>query len=682
MEISLPQIKLGKDNSKSNVFDFTHDCNTSSEFAFMQPVFCHELMPRSVMKLRLAQFVRLGAMNSPTFGRIHCKTYHRFVPYHELLPSFEYMLAGKPYYTNSTNYIPSTMPYLTLRDLTLFLLNNDNLFSIYKYDSPSNLYKLLTGSGDINTVVGWFNTAYTFSGGPSTPSYLNTINCNETHHYSTYVAEYSKPISLDGADFVVSLINGTGTSAKKYLFAFKLSQNSRRIRKIFIGCGYQLNIKNTSKKSVLPLFAFYKAWFDLFAPKQTVTWTSTDAFKILDRIRETNIMSLGSLFGSTSDLTYFLKSLAECYYTQKPDFVSANIPSAAISSTSSTLPISRPNQFEMTSVVNSAVNEQPYVASGVNSYGLTRNMMLAINKLTKFVNKNTIIGGKIADYLHVHYGADFGDDLNSYDIGQQDVNCEITEQLSTASTDKALLGEYAGKGIGADKGRHFTYRSNYFGCWISMMAIVPDSGYCQAIDAATINHLTRFDFPNSEFDALGFEITQKDQVCAAEDVFINEDNNNPGEESPSFGFIPRYSHCKVKNNVANGCISLRSTRTTYLPYMLDRWISGTQLISRPHEEQDGTTSYEIEYSNSNIPIASPEWRYLNKADYLGNLNRVFYNQGSKVSTVADLNNLRPIDDNFIVHNYIEASYIMPLLPISESFDTDENADHTLSVSKS
>lgn len=679
MNISLPKIKLGKDYTESNVFDLSHDNNTTSEFGFTQPVFCQELMPRSVLKLRIGQFVRLGAMVSPTFGRVSCNTYHRFVPYHELLPSFEYLLAGKPYYTNSGNYIPSTLPYTTLRDLTLWLLCTDNTYSIYKYDNTDARYHLVTGTGDITTIVDSFNSTYYFGGNSSVRGLLNVVNCNENFVPADYAAEFYKPIAPDGSDFLVKLVRTSGSSTFTYVFCFRFSRDIRRIRKILIGCGYQLTLEDTKRVSIMPLLAYYKAWFDLFCPKQTKTWTGTAAFKFLDRVRETNLQNLAPLYVTNSDWTNFLLDLSTCFYTQKPDFVSANIATPAISSTGiNDGTVNKPDSLEMWKAVSVNVDSQPTVGSVNTQNYLTRNRLLLLNKLTKFVNKNTVIGGKIADYLHVHYGADFGDDLNSYDIGQQRVDCKITEQMSTAATDKALLGEYAGKGIGADNGRQFTYRSNVFGCWVSLMAVVPNAGYCQAIDANNIGHLTRFDFPTPELDALGFEITTKDQVCAASDVFLDTSNPN-GAESASFGFVPRYTHCKVKHNIANGCISLRSTRTTYLPYMLDRWITTNQMDAIPHEESDGSTSYTLLSSTANIPIASEEWRYPTKADYLGNFNRVFYNTGNDFLPQVDIH--RPIDDNFIVHNLIDCTHIMPLLPISESYDTDATDDNTLEVTK-
>lgn len=681
MNISLPKIKLGKDYTESSVFDFDHDVNTTAEFGFLQPIFVHEMMPRSVMKFRAAQFVRLAALNSPTFGRVSANTYHRFVPISELLPSFEYLLAGKPYYTATGNYVPASLPYTSVRDLTLFLLCcTQSLFTIYRLESNGN-YKAITGAGDATTVVGFFNSTYCFGGVSSTPGLLDTANWTGSWNSQQIVqlnnAQFN--VSPRSADFVVKLINGSGTSTKTYYICFHFSQVARRLRKILLGCGYQLNLRDSSIRSVMPLFAYYKAWFDLFQPKQTVTWTSTHAFKFLDRCRENNVTSLQSYYIVTSDWYLFLQDLCLTYYTQKPDFVSANIATPALSETSvGSVKVSSPSTLEMVGSLTSGANTQPSI-TGVSTNvdnRITRNRLLLLNRLTKFVNKNTIIGGKIADYLHVHYGADFGDDLVSYEIGQQSVDCKITDQMSTAATDQALLGEYAGKGIGADKGHQLTYRASQFGYWISMLAIVPNSGYCQSVDLSTIGHLTRFDFPNQEWDALGFEITQKDQVCGAEDVYT--DVTAPaGTESASFGYVPRLTHCKYKPNIANGNISLRSSRTTFLPYMLDRWFS-TNEIQVKEVDNEGVTEYQITDTPYNIPVASEEWRYLTKHDYMGNFNRVFYNSGyaSQVLNVA----LAP-EDNFIVHNLLDVKYIAPLLPIGESFDTDAQDDNALSVTK-
>lgn len=679
MDISLPKIKLGRSTESTTPFDFDHDNNTTAEFGFMQPLFVHECMPRSVMKLKMGQFVRLGAMNSPTYGRVSANTYHRFVPISEIMPTFEYMLAGKPYHVVDRNYIPSSMPSTSCRALTLWLLTQTNsLYSIYKLDG--SYYKVVTGSADISTIVSRFNEKFYFVATSDTPlqtsynyhNFFNTLSVVQREQVKQFLPTPA------GADFIVKFSYVSGSNTFRYCICFKFSQFARRLRKILIGCGYQLNLRNTTRKSILPLVAFYKAWFDLFCPKQTQTWTSTPAFKMLDRVREYNQISMDGFYTQGSYMDLFLKSLLECYYTQKPDFVSANIATPALSSTGiDGIKVSSSVDLSLVNGANTQLNQQPYIGNISTSNLLTRNRLLLLNKLTKFVNKNTVIGGKIADYLHVHYGADFGDDLNSYDIGQQSVDCKITQEMVTASTDIATTGEYTGKGIGSSEGRQFTYRAKEFGYWISMFAIVPNSGYCQSIDASTVNHLTRFDFPIGEFDALGNEITTKEQVCGAEDVFLG-DSSTDGAESASFGFIPRLTHCKVKHNVANGCISLRSTRLTYLPYTLDRWITTNEIDVSPHEESDGSTSYLITDRVSNIPIASEAWRYPTRFDYLGNFNRIFQNSGYDAQI---LNDVFPIDDNFIVHNLVECKYIAPLLPISESYDTDGDANNALSVTK-
>ena len=47
-------------------------------------------------------------------------------------------------------------------------------------------------------------------------------------------------------------------------FAFRLSNFGKRLRKILMGLGYQIDFRAKNEVSILPLFAYYKAYFDSF----------------------------------------------------------------------------------------------------------------------------------------------------------------------------------------------------------------------------------------------------------------------------------------------------------------------------------------------------------------------------------------------------------------------------------
>ena len=79
-------------------------------------------------------------------------------------------------------------------------------------------------------------------------------------------------------------------------------------------------------------------------------------------------------------------------------------------------------------------------------------------------------------------------------------------------------------------------------------------------------------------------------------------------------------------------------------------------------------------------VASEEFRYINKYDYMGDYNRLFYNHG--VFGIQYQN--KPIyvhDDNFIVQTVVDATQTSVLKPVERSFDTfDEDVDDsTISV---
>lgn len=655
---SIPKIKVGKNNSDYSGFDLSHDVNTTADFGFVQPLMCQEMIPDSKLKVALESFCRFAPMVTPTFGRVAYKTYHRFVPCSDLMHNFENLIAQKPYYSSVTSYVPDTVPYFYISDITKIVLS-DSPFDIYTKDSSGHWNKITTG---FDSYISAFNSTFKFSNGSDCIiSSSNNIQNNEVWRSAQMES------TPEGADFIIS----NGNSSGNWMFCFNLSQRAKNIRKVLLGLGYQLSIDDLVKVSALPVFAYYKCYFDLFVPQQVITWDSTNAHYMLDYCVQHNSFDLISTFGITSSSKWliFVLSLGECWYTQGQDYVSAHIATPAIGfGNNNQIYVSDPANLSL-DTINTYNNSsfQPFGSGLSGSTTLSKNFLDAINRLTKYVNKQTQIGGKIAEYLGL-LGATYTQDTISNHIGSNVMDCRIsdvmsnTENYSEVTNTGAKLGEYAGKGIGYDKGSDFTYHANTFGYWITLATVVPNAGYCQALNP-NLKHLGQFDFFNGMFDALGYQITTRDSVLGSSEINLTGINSS----SPSsFGFIPRYSEQKVPFNVLNGDLSIRSKRSSLLPYTLDRFISD-KVVSAT-ELADGV--WDVDYSAHNIPMASTAWRYLNNsADNIAltNFNRIFYEEGN-IDTGLDI--YFPLEDKFIIHNIFNMKYSAPMKSISDSFDTD------------
>lgn len=674
---TLPKINLGSEKKPLKSMDLTHDVSTTADFCFPQPIMCQEMIPGSKGVLVNAQMVRLAPLVAPSYGVVTYNTYYRFVPIAELLPSFESMLAGKPYYTASSNYIPAGVPQVAVSRLTAWLLTNYTTFTTYKKQGNpgsdgTTVYKIMSysaGDTDLPTAISAFNTGF---GLGVASNQLNIANY-ATNMAATYYDTIPR-VELSGADYIVKVSD--------YIFAFRFSQEGLHLRKIMLGLGYQLDIENANPVSVLPLCAYYKAWYDIFAPKQTTVWESTACYKFLDYMREngsTNLIVPSTSSGASNLFVAFFNSLVDCWYTSNPDFVSGHIANNAINDTAAVVPYNQSNALAMRTDVTVSQNNAPTLTQVSTNNGITRVRMQLLNKLSTWVNKNSIIGGRIDKYMRTHFGADYIDSVDSYRIGEDVVLCEIDPVISQAQTTEKTLGSYAGMGVGQSNGKKLTFSADTFGYWIGLGVVVPaSSGYAQGVDPK-LYHLDRFTFYNPQFDAVGFEITSKDQIFGANDVALNGTSTTPA----SFGFIPRYSGCKVAQNVINGNISLRSTRTDYLPYTLDRYISPGELISSPVMQNGvpSTTDFKVSTYAPVLPIANEEYRYLGKYSFMGNFDRVFQNEGYDAVLNPNLFKYLPMEDNFIIHNFMQFEYIAPMIPLSDSFDTDAENNNDVSIEK-
>lgn len=701
--MKFPDIKLGKSLPSKNHFPLPIDCNTTADWGFVQPLCKVALIPKSDINIKLNSLVRLSSMNVPTFGRVEYRTYHRFVPCSDLWQPFEAMILGKPYHTSNYSGVPSTVPVARLCDLTAFVLFNfDNIFTVYKAvrvtasEQVGVSYELVANA-DLSTAL----TYLTDTLAPNWQGTKFSVNSNcATNQGDLPGSAFSSPllnINPNNADF---LLTGKPDDTTSYIYCFRFNQKARNLRKILIGLGYQLDLYNQEPLSLLPIFAYFKAYYDLFAPQRDSTWTSTTAYKVLDGYRESfqqisTINEMRDLVNRQSLLSTFLYDCAECYYTQDPDFVSAHIATPSITSSQNALPVSSPTALSVsTSIIQNGANTEPRMGAS-NDISYTR--IKALERLFPYVNKFTSAGGKFQDLLKSIFGADYMQDDRSYHIGSNVLQCQISDVYSTTENSDVALGEYAGKGIGFDEGQKFSYHTTTFGYYIALGVIVPNSSYCQSVDP-TLKHRTKFEFYTGAFDALGFQITQKDAIFGSNDTSIN----GAGAPSASFGFIPRYSEYKTAFNVLNGMMSLRSTRYSYLPYTLDKFITPSNLIGIPvdssgKEEGDegfdpsAIATYKIKFAQHDIPIASTAWRYIGKYNWIGNFNRIFNNEGyedatyerSRGSNLSANDRLLydPIEDNFIIHNLFDIHVNANMLSMADSFDTDSFDNDAISTEK-
>lgn len=664
-------ISLGK-STKKYLRNTDFDNNTTMDFGFCQPLFCQFLLPDSNISVSAKQLVRLAPMPVPSFARVSLVNKFVFVPWSDLCGYYEAMLSNMPY---NGSVVPTQLPYVYNAYLSKCLLDSSlgSVATFYEVDTtvPSPItYKMCTAMDALK---------YAESLATQWETELSVYACNKKFTFTP--AQFKDTaVSPNSADYLVNFVAGE----KHVIAAFRYSTRVKHLRSVFIGLGYSLALQDWSKVNALPIFAFYKAWFDTFAPKRTVAWTDTDVFKFLKHVSDSYFINLGN---DEDNMDVVFKSLSDCYYVSNDDFVSVH---------RSTLENVSLNKFPFitelgvsTSTPNFTTSQQPYSYS-TNALSLIS--FDVVKRLTRFVNKDSIIGQKMSTWVRNHFGAQVANSLyqDVYHVKTDILPLQINDVFSTADTADSSsqsgerLGSYAGKGIGfGDTGCRF--HSDRHGYLLCISAIVPKSGYFQGNDTSLYG-LDRFTLPSADFDALGMEVTPFGFIAG--DIGYTDmtaDTDQKLDYSAGFGFVPRFSGYKFKKNIVNGDMSRRSLIDSMSPYYLDRILqTGDALFQSMADNKFA----QIRQFYPSLPKASEQWRYLTKYPWLGDYDRIFYNDdvyhGSTSTSVdsssEDIDGTAARPDNFIVQSLFTMKIQDVLKPLAMSYDTfDDDSDNTSTV---
>ncbi len=694
MSFNIGKISLGSSARKRYNHNLSFDNNTTFDFGSVQPLLCQYMMPNSDIKVSCKQLVRLAPLVAPSFARVHLQNEVSFVPLADVVPYSDALLASMPYTVGAKTYKPSFLPYTTNAMLVyLLLLNSEFTYWTKKstLEHPNGWIPSddLQEQIDMKAISDQLCTAVLGVTRQTIPQ-LEVKNV-------VYSSDISEVVSFTSADQVVFFKDNTALT-------FRFNRLARRLRKIFIGLGYSLNISDRTHVAFAPILAFYKAWFDLYAVQRTQNWTNTACFGLIKYLDDNYFYKFdATVFNNDTVLSSlafsFISQLGECWFTYPDDFVSVHRSSVNLQGAS--LPYV--NGDNSTSVASTGSIDglvtSPTVGLSLSSTTqkatLYNAALQALQRLSRFVNKDSLIAQRMSDWLRVHYGADIANSVfsQSNHISSSRLDLQINDVFSTSDTantdsgDGEVLGAYAGKGIGFDS-NGFKFHTSVSGYVFMLSAVVPESGYFQGNDTSLYG-LDRFTLPSADFDALGMELTPKGAIVSDNNIVDFSDYENL--TGVAFGYVPRFSGYKVKKNIVNGDMSLRSSYDDLSPYYLDRTLLSNIISDEQPYMTDPKTgkvydAVEVTHLSQDLPIASEQWRYCARYPWLGNFNRIFSNVGSvvdysRIDSVSEAfsANMYPTNDNFICQAIFEVSVTNALKPISESYDTFEESTDNSSI---
>lgn len=496
-------------------------------------------------------------------------------------------------------------------------------------------------------------------------------------------ANYRNVSDINNCDFVFKIPNvvanerlseDSGDSRRWDMPCYvgmNLTKKGQRLMKVLRMCGFN-GFKYNYNMDLLKLLAYYRAYFDIMNPGRNKQWYQTSAYRIIHNFYDTNKVSDFSLRLNEPDLyleyddtartqylygtycaliQFFTNDLPNCLYCEPVNNVSVstleplNDQESNYNGTSIDVHTSSINTVEVRAYSPADPdNREKQYGTMINGYlnGLTIESLMRIYHR---VNKNSIIGNRINEYMLTHFG--YAPEQSTF-INSSDFVVNIDDVFSTANTSDGYLGEFAGQGRGTGKDG-FKVDSKEPFIFVQFLCVIPYGGFVQGNNAfPTINYN---DFYQSEYDSMGKEPFYLSQV-------FNQDSIDLFKNNRQFGFRPQYFNWKTANSVHNGDFARKSGRNSILPYSLDKIFSESVIYNNLTGDNHDTLTFK----QGTIVPCSEELRFIGKYEDFGNYDRIFYD-------------VTGATDNFILHIVQDLHMYAPMRSIGRSFETfDDTKD--------
>lgn len=484
------------------------DCDhiTTANFMQFNVVFARELVPEQSVNIDMSTFARLQPLPVPTYGKARIQNRCFFVPFRTIFPAFnDFITDARHNFSNGTSGIVNHVPIVSSETFT-------SLFS------------------------GLFGNKYGITSNTSAGADL----------------------TADNSDYRV--VDTTNTT--QYYF-IKLTKRGRWAMKLLNSLGYNIHFyRNTTNDegnlsySALPLLAVAKIYADWYYPSM---YASTPEFSRLDSLFNKDDSSVYSL--STDDLDTIFSFLNNVNYDS--DYFTSAWQNPVAPNTGTYSPISitdNTDYFTSSQLHNDISNTQstkgtPLIhnlgsnlVSGISQYALD-----TLKSLTDYLKRHQLVGGRALDRYLARFGVKLSDEVlkRSNYVGSFDNYIQFGDVMSQSDTEGAVLGDYAGKGIGFSQGSFNFQNDKEYGMLIIVSTIIPKVGYYQGIDR-NIMHISRLDFWTPEFDSLGVQaISRSELVIPTEEADLRRYSPQAYYQQV-FGFCPRYAEYKLAQDRLSG----------------------------------------------------------------------------------------------------------------------------------
>lgn len=694
------------ENSKREYFNFNEDVEGTLQFGEVVPL---QVTPIEVgdekHHFKFNTVLRMSPLINPVFGRIMYKVTHHFISLREVFTKGPDLLAELP--TNVfkavsssrmdiDSSIPTVFPRAEVSALFALLLREGrSTWSLYKrsgHNVNTNTWNVALPSGT-NLNDGLLTLHF---GGSSLYSQNNGIVEASDFNYYRYadfnLDDQNVPqdvMTPESADFQSFATDGDDT-----LLMFKLTKKGRRLYKILTGLGLTLSFTNTTRVSLLPLFAFYKAWFDFYAVPQYQCFADTACSRLIKRFSDTDnnlplSLSWQNDYDTVVDMKLFFNELSEVGYIDNVDFVSSLLPADG----------NLPTVDALTKQINTNIEMGQFKADDFlqmnreneldgtltkAEYALNSVSLDLLKRLYVASHQDASIGNNLRERLIARGYETLVNEIDSKFLGSFSFPAKVSDIESTVDNYDAQtqqgkpLGAYSGKGYGQRLDVDFTCEPKELGFVISLCTIYPITKCVNGL-ASHFLSTTSYNWFNGKFDGLSFESVRR---CQIGHLTGTEYVSNNVRENDLFGYAPRYLPKKVKtSNRLFGNFNLKSERNSILPYSLDKLIVENENPSHDQSVTGGMMSFKTNDNSqeaSYMPTAGLIWRKITDDDlWNGNYNRIFALDGALVTPSVSVNLhllSNPLPDNFIVQTEIEHEAWIKMIPVEDSWQTEDSED--------
>lgn len=477
---------------------------------------------------------------------------------------------------------------------------------------------------------------------PMAQSLSSVGDVPDNHIVADYMQSVSFP-SFDNCDFCYEVKDPEGDYGTFYKVCFNFNGVLKRLRSIFLGLGYSFNPFDQEVDTPLKLFAFFRAWYSLFGVTRDTNFNDTNCAWIYRFFSSYYIGSTEILSGSQASLDTkfiaFIKDLSDLTYTCPADYFTSAVQNTQQGVANNAVSLNGdPTGYSVSGArARTDLTPSAFVGTGSDGSYVSAIGMTIAQRLLRWVNKNTVVGRKISDILYARYGQIKTDDDSSegvYKVGVDTTPVEIGIIFNqTSGEGSAPLGEFSGIGSGGSRASRHSFNTPSYGVFITLTAVVPEMGYFQGkLRENSAGIRDSFEFPDSAYDALGWETVRYNELVADRQFHRYGDVNSATTSLGNYGRQPRYTYWKCGFNRVLGDISLPHMANSMLSYTLDRYFN-----PRDHE----------------LPINDP---VVSRRGTIGGTNRIF-------EVVA------PTDDHIIYQIYFDISVNDRLKPLGLSYDT-------------